>query len=269
MIQNQVVAQLLQGRLEDYRQVGWERVEGVECAIYEKNIGERDYFVSGQLTSAAGRRLWLNPQTGLPVKITSYWIDKQGNEELAAVYDRIAVNTRLTDEELSMEAPEGFEVAVDDGPPPNDIAVNYNGGGPDAHLGVWHTFAVEDKGIVVCWAGDRSDEQRDWLDGLSFVLQSPGSPRTCRLIPLDPTSPTKGAWNWSLLVPEDGKPIQNAEVSVVLKTARTHANSSTRPLRFPPKRLATILAEAQRLTRGQERTTQNPVTLERIQELLR
>lgn len=252
MVESQIQASLasrfLQGPLEQYRKVRSEEVEDVLCDLYE--------YKARQSHFGGKHRVWINPLTGLPVKSETYVIVGDGNEELM-MSETIAVNVEPPSSLFSFLVPDGYlETKLDNKKSAELTAAGVklfpigSGGSDTTWLATWHGLNIDNRAVLVCWSQyDTVEEQKKWFAREpEFELSLGNQMRPCRVETLTNNSVDETQWRWSLIFPEDGKPLGNDLLQFRVSDKRTQAEQELKPLRFPRKRLREIILEAQRRT---------------------
>jgi hypothetical protein len=72
--------------------------------------------------------------------------------------------------------------------------------------------------------------------------------RPCEEVALRTDDNGEDQVRWSLIVPRDGRLLENAHLSIIYRYGRNTSSVDSKPLEFPPNRLAEIVEECQRRT---------------------
>ncbi len=261
-IQSSLANRFLQGPPEHYRKVRSEKVQGVLCDVYEYNQQEP--------TLAGIHRVWLNPLTGIPVKSESSNVDEAGNEKLFSS-ETIQVDVEPPMPLFSFEAPEGYEDTTKDAANSKiaDIKLSPygSGGSGTTWLAAWHGFNINDRAVLACWFqyDTNDDKEKEYFARQPQIeLYQGNTVRTCREHTVSNNHVNKAQWRWSLILPEDGKPIGECLLRLKVADKKTRTAQELKPLRLSPERLREILLEAQRRTLPNE-SQQKLFTLEDLE----
>jgi len=262
-IQSNLASQFLQGHASAYRKLRSEKAEEMMCDLYVCDIPD--------FQRTAGRHyIWLNPQTGFPVKIESCEVDEEGKEQLAQSV-RVRVNEEPPIELFSFCAPEGYKVidtrtitednveelsseltaTLTKNDPVVGTKLSYFGaGGSDTSwLATWHALRIDDRAALVCWHqyDTDEDEQKQWFARQpKFELTQGNQVRACTELTVATNQVGDTQWRWSLVRPDDGEPLGEEVLRFGVSDKRTKTSQEIKPLRFPEKRLEEIILEAQR-----------------------
>lgn len=258
---------LMLGDPSSYQKLRREKIDGVLADVYE----------STSSTSREDRSrsvVWLNPSTGVPVRMASYQQKEAQPERLVVEHYLVEVDTPPPPELFTFEPPAGYKVIHKDRGP--DSVHNGTGGRVNS---VEHKFRFEfninDRAILVCWAWydtsktpyfepDPSNPPGQMDD--EMTLASSTNDRKYRLVPLRDDPADKFHWHWSLIVPEDGKPIGKDQPRLTLSNKRgTSAHVSSAWRRLSHDTLADFVLKAQRLTLPEGSPADAALTLEQIE----
>ena len=264
--------QWLSGHLHDFVKTGTETVNNVPCDVYEHPVGNRK------------KRLWLDPQTGLPVKIASYDIDKAGQEFLIQLIDHVEVNIPASATGLSFDPPEGYQVKKTPQPKNANLLQAIRNASAESSsrsndkktvdreavdMGLWNSFNIDDKAVLFCWYCEtKSDSKTAGTTVLpEFLLAGthPCDHKEIASVDLDGHH-----WTWSLVWPKkSGERIENDGFSVVHHSKQSGSLSlESFPLRLREDRLKAILEEVQRLTKTSVPGSYKPFTLDMLRTQL-
>jgi len=134
-------------------------------------------------------------------------------------------------------------------PPPLDASPFGSVSSGEIKLEVWYALRISDNAALLIWRRSRphtgGDASPDWLSDMTFTIAEPSGKRPARHAWLDQSdSPDK--WNWSLVVPADGKPLGPNGINLTL----VRTSLVFLALRFNDEELEQILTAAQNATLG-------------------
>lgn len=254
-IQASAVNQFLQGPPEEYRKMRSEKIDDVLCDLYVFD-SRRPQLASQYQASSSRHLVWLNPQTGIPVKVESYDINKEGDKELTRS-EIIHVNVAPPSSLFSFRAPDGYKETRVDREDSADLTMKGiklfpigSGGSDTTWLATWHSFNINNRAALVCWSQNDIDQgEKQWFARQpKFELYQGDLTQSCREQTLATNKVGDTRWRWSLIFPEDKEPIGEALLRFSIRDKRTKTHQELKPLRFPRERLKEIIAEAQRRT---------------------
>ena len=269
LIQTEIPFQLLRGNLGDFTKKGSETVNDIRCDIYEYSLDK------------AVNRLWLDPKTGLPVRIEFCEFNEKGKEISRQIIDHIQVNVPAISTGLSFDPPEDYQVTrTQASQESNPLVAISSGSNDDVTLGVWHCFNIDDKAALLCWFCEgkpnskNNGAQKDlvfYLEGLHMALgKESAKNRPCEHIDIASANSDGRLWNWSLVFPKKtGERVGNDMLTVAHFSEKGGSLSLTDiPLRLREERLRSILEEVQRLTKTTVPDSSKPFTLEMLRARL-
>ena len=227
-----------------YKKVGHEKINGVECDVYEAHFEDKD------LESVTVDKLWFDPASGYPVRKTTDAIGSDGLAVRQIEYDEISVNIPLADELFAPAPPAGYErigaaPEATDKPVPLSTTPTSGGNGFDQALDVWHALRISDHAALVTWRRSvpkpAADGTPDWLSQIEITFD--GSTRGVRHAWLY-QSGSPEVWNWSLVALVDRQLPDPGTFVFKLRTERYIGTLGMDALRFPDEQLEQILQAA-------------------------
>jgi hypothetical protein len=236
-------SEMLSGGVEDFAKTRSEVVNDIPCDVYER-------------AGSAGPmrfRVWLNPKTGLPVKIGRYEVDKSDTETPFLIIDHVEVNVSAGNKGLSFAPPEGYEVKHDrlEASPELIVYSEASSRSPKGSLRLATSFAlnIDDKAALICWSGDLGSDEKKAADALKFSLgkanlgkAGPGEGRECDHVEVSTATVGGHDWNWSLVFPKKkGERLGDDMLQIVFDTAK----SGAMPLRCSAEGLAVMVEKVQ------------------------
>jgi outer membrane lipoprotein-sorting protein len=238
-----------------YRKVGTENQGGRRLDVYEAR-----YQTEAGATLA---RIWLDPKTGLPTRVVHDRLDAKGKTTPQMELTDIEVNIPLADalfrfdgpkktqtvqdwmrRSLGLEEPEPAPAPAPPAPSveqpaparpflgldPNGIAQS-----GDVRLEFWDAVRVSDNAALVIWRRSvppaQADAALDWLSNLTMVVPESRGDRALRHQWIY-QSLAADRWNWSLVVPADGKSLGRSQVRLTLRSRRSVTTMEMTPLRL-------------------------------------
>jgi len=251
----------------DYRLVRSESIAGASADVYEVVYP----LAGGEQGRSA---VWLNPATGLPVRM-AFYRQKTGQPERPALeYDLVEVDAPPPAGMFSFEPPAGFEVIHEDRGPESD-GVSWSRIN-SIRLCVRFRYNIGDRGMLICWACyDPSktppvecDPQNPPGQPMQLTIGTIGSDsgRKFRMVPLRSDPAKDFHWNWSLLLPADGKPIGHDQPSLTITNKGGSTGSWAGAWEHLSRQtLADFVVKAQRLTLPPDAPADAVLTLEQIE----
>ena len=252
-----------------YKQVAVEEVNGVRTFVYEQ-VTRRE--------GAPGFRsvVWLNPRTGLPVKSALYRLEASGEEKVQFLFDQIDVNQPPPAHLFTFRAPDGYQ--VDKAPARRSVSELYSlgSGATGTHrLSGLFAFNIEDRAVLLCWSYENGASPALTEEALEnhlprMTITAGAGNRACSQRFLRSDQGKGETWRWSLVVPEDRKPITEDVLDLVMKIPQKgQMTVSAHPLRFPRERLAEIIQRAQQVTAPEALSKEGVISLDRIENVLK
>ena len=262
LLQMELPQQWLSGRPHDFAKTGTETVNNVLCDVYEHSFDE----------PKMKNRLWLDPKTGLPVKIALYNIAQSGQETLSVLFDHVEVNISANATGLSFDPPKGYRVVKSPQTQTANLSLDPIGSGSNNNvsLGVWHCFNIDDKAVLLCWYCEPASGSKTAAAAIlpEFLLAGtlPCDHKEIASLDLDGHH-----WNWSLVWPKQaGERIGNYELSVIHRPKQGGSlTMGSCPLRLPEDRLKAILEEIQRIANKSAPGSSMPFSLDALRTQLR
>jgi outer membrane lipoprotein-sorting protein len=232
--------QLLNGVPKDFERVGAERLDGEMRDIYESKPIEHDDFL---------RRVWVNPKTGLPVRVVGLHRSGAGEEVLVYEYTVIRANSDPPAKLFAFDVPDGYKVTdMKEAPAVQGIADYSSGAAGDKHGATWAAMKLDDNAVLLCWSqwNDDNGEKKWFHNEPRFVLQS-GKDRECTEHRLYETTSGELRWRWSIVTPSDKKAVGSDSLAVKFSDPKDGSVTlSIMPLAFPEERLENMVTRVQR-----------------------
>jgi outer membrane lipoprotein-sorting protein len=230
-----------------YRKIGKDNSNGRRCDLYEAR------FQLGPSTTVA--RVWIDPRDGLPVRVVRDDLEPDGKLSHEMELAEIAVNVPLADELFRFNGPENPKQTRPNAlQRPNeplllDTSPTGSGSSGDEKLEAWQSLRISDNAALVVWRRSAPAVQGgaapDWLSGVTMNVRDPRGDRELRHHWVyQSNSPDR--WNWSLVVPADGKPLARGEINFTMRSPRSRTTVGLTPLRFKEDDLRQLLRAAQR-----------------------
>jgi outer membrane lipoprotein-sorting protein len=257
-IQIELPGQWLNGRLRDFVKTGSETVNNVRCDVYEHTFDK----------SKSRRRLWLDPRTGLPIKIASYDVDKAGHETLTQIFDHVQVNIPANATGLSFDPPAGYRTAKALPTAAEDAFFHpvASGSSGDVSLGVWHCFNIDEKALLLCWYCQQRAAGKTATVPPELALGG----RPCEHKEIATAYAADQRWNWSLVRPKEAaRRIGNDDFALSYRAKKGGVvHLTVQPIRLREERLKAILAEVRRATKTKMSRSAEPFSLDTVRAQL-
>lgn len=252
-----------------YHKVRSEPIDGVQTEVYEA--------VSPDSPKEQCREVvWLNPATGMPVRMATYRQRQGQPEQLFLEYSLVEVDVPPPPGLISFDPPAGYEVTRQDrGPAAAGLYGSTNVGGEDNHI-FRFSYNISDRAVLICWGWYNTattpafepDPANPPGQPMRLILTGTASDRKYRLVTLrtDPGPGPEFHWRWSLLIPEDGKPIGLDQPSLTFKSKHgTGQHTMSTWKKISRDTLADFVVRSQRLTLPADAPADAALTLEQIE----
>jgi hypothetical protein len=149
---------------------------------------------------------------------------------------------------FSFEVPKGYEVVeVNEVPKVRHIRPSGSCAGFDRGAADWIGLNIDDRAVLVCWSQwfKDKDKQIFFHDAPRLVLE--GTPdRLCKERILYETISGDIRWRWSLVVPDDNKPLGKKSLALKFEHPKASLSLSLHPLEFSEPRLSEMVEKVQR-----------------------
>jgi hypothetical protein len=230
-----------------YRKIGKDSSNGRQCDLYEAR------FQLDSRTTVA--RVWIDPRDGLPVRVVRDELKPDGKLSHEMELAEIAVNVPLADELFRFNGPENLKQKRPDAPRriseplALDLSPTGSGASGDEKLEAWQALRISENAALVVWRRSapaaQADSAPDWLSGVKMNMRDSRGDRELRhQWVYQSNSPDR--WNWSLVVPADGKPFGRVEINFTMRSPRSRLTAGLTPLRFKEDDVRQLLQAAQR-----------------------
>ncbi len=108
LVQTQMFEQLLGGPPDSFRKTASETVQGISCEVYEATQWRNEK------ADGSTHRVWLNPNTGVPLQVAHYHTKPSGEEKLASMMVEIRVNKGVPADLFALRGVEDLPPAAAD-----------------------------------------------------------------------------------------------------------------------------------------------------------
>lgn len=240
----------------NYERVGRETVKGINCDLYVANFEKN-----------AAIRLWIDPQTGWPIRIVAETLNAAGNWSPLIEINEVIINGELPDSLFVLSPPEGYvdlisklkpgpssNPATSTAEPPShevpEISMQSNGAGfcNDQSLEIWHGFLLSPDSALIVWKRTMpkatGDGTLDWLNGIELVNQSGKDSRPLKHRWVRP--PQDKQWLWSIIKTADGQPFDRGMIQMTFRSKGCSLSNSIVPLLFPDATLDRLIQAAEK-----------------------
>jgi outer membrane lipoprotein-sorting protein len=237
-----------------YRRIRREEQNGHACDLYEAR------FPAGGVA-----RVWIDPKDGVPVRVVRGELQADGTMSPSIELTDVAINVPLSDELFRFN---GSDPKLPGAPAPREsteppelvLTPTASNGDDDMHCEVWHAVRISDNAALVIWRRSvptaKANEAPDWLSGVTMFASDPFTSKPFGSVPQGVRelrhhwvhqSNAADKWNWSLVVPADGKSLGHAEVFLRMEAPKSLTTLDATPLSFRENDLRDLLSAAQRL----------------------
>ena len=240
-----------------FEMVGIETVKGINCDLYTYSYEKN-----------AVMRLWIDPQTGWPIRIVAEILNAAGKWTPLIEINEIDINSELPDSLFTFSPPEGYVDLVSKlSPAPNsesttpDAAAPSNSQRPEITmqptvgegcngqtLGIWQGFILGPDSALVVWRRSMPEPTKegtvDWLSGMELNYQNGKDSR-----PLQhhwAHAPQDKQWLWSIIKTADGQPFDRGMIQMTFRSKGCSLSNSIVPLLFPDATLDRLIQAAEK-----------------------
>jgi hypothetical protein len=254
-----------------------EMIEGIHCELYVASFEKH-----------ARIHLWLDPQTGWPVRVVAENLNATGQWTPLIEVDDVVINGELPDSLFKLSPPEGYvdlmskvrsasspETTTDAAAPtnsqPTEISMQSTGSGhcKDQSLENWHGFILSPDSAVVVWKRTMpmtaDDGTLDWLSDIELCWQNGQDPRPLQHHWARPPQPQQ--WFWSIVKTVDGQPFDRGMIMMTLRSEGCRLGNSIVLLQFPEKTLDQLIRAAEKSL--PEKSSGQPLTLPGLRAMAR
>jgi outer membrane lipoprotein-sorting protein len=227
-----------------YRKVGTENDNGRRLDVYQAR------FQTGTNTTVA--RVWIDPKDGIPVRVMREETDASGKTSPAMELTEIAVNVPLADELFRFDGPKQAQPTGPAAPQPTtappvlDLAPSGSALNGSEKLEFWQALRISDNSALIIWwrsAPVAQTDAPDWLSNMTMVATSSGGDRALRHHWIYQSN-AADRWNWSLVVPADGRSLGRGQIRFTLQAPRWVGTLHVMPLRLREDDLRRLLRAA-------------------------
>ena len=264
-LQQSLIKQILQGAPGEYQLVGTEKIGAVMCDMYENvdPIGK---------PIRIRKKLWLNPDDGMPVKLIGYVVNPD-EDELFWEWSEIHVNVDPPAEMFAFAVPESYEKVESRVEGATPSIQPQGSAGSDKHwASVWTGLIIDDRAVLVCWSQRTTvDGGQAWFHTAPTFSLSGVEERPCDEISLRTDVGDEDQWRWSLVLPRDKRPVGRDSMNMVCKTVGPRGDTismGTLPLTFETGRLVKLVEEVQRRTLPADASANDVWTMEELRAKL-
>jgi hypothetical protein len=240
-----------------YRKVGHEQLDGRPCDLYEATF-------PGNFQSTVAH-VWIERSSGLPIRVIRDEVGADRKVLHEMELNEISINTPLDDDlfrpkdRVLTDEANALRFSNDEVSPANnetqrlDAAPTSSGSAGGAKLEAWYALQIADKAALVVWRRSAPaagpDGKQDWLANMQLELHGSTAKRAVRHAWLH-QSGSADKWNWSLVVPVDGKQLGRDSIHLALQSGRGSMSIELPPLRFRDDDLQKLLRAARLSTLG-------------------
>jgi hypothetical protein len=232
------VEALISRHPQDFERIGSERIDDTWCEIYQSKSVKHFW-----------QRVWINPTSGLPVKVIGMSKNSDGEEQAAYEFTEIRANVEPPPELFKLKAPEGYEVTeIKDAPETRTVQPTASGTAGRHSAAEWVGLKIDDDTILVCWSQwTQEKELKSWFHDPPRIVLQGVTERNCGAETLYETVSGDIRWRWSLVFPSDKKPIGTDALAIKFSDKKDGSVTlGVQPLVFPQARLAEMIDKVQR-----------------------
>jgi outer membrane lipoprotein-sorting protein len=253
-----------------FQRKGDDLLEDRACHIYEHVDGPDEPM-------RFRTRIWLDPKNGMPVKIASYSIERNGAEQIFYEWNEIGINVDPPAEMFSFQVPDGYE-RVEPAATQADTSMaildggsgSISAGGRTAGFSLGPILNVDDRAALIAWSlRSTGKDGLQWFDIQPEFTLKGAEKRPCDEITLRTDESGDQKVRWSLIVPRDGRPLGVASLGIIYRLDRSTGSYGGKPLQLNEERLAKLVDQIQQRTLPADANKSEIWTLEEIRAKLR
>ena len=225
-----------------YRKVGTENHKGRRLDVYQAR------FQTGTNTTVS--RVWIDPKDGIPVRVMRREeTDASGKTSPEMELTEIAVNVPLADELFRFDGPKQAPPTGPAAQQPTtaprvlDLSPSGSALNGSEKLEFWQALRISDNAALIVWwrsAPVAQTDAPDWLSNMTMVATSSGGDRALRHHWIYQSN-AADRWNWSLVVPADGRSLGRGQIRFTLQAPRWVGTLHMMPLRLREDDLRRLL----------------------------
>lgn len=256
-----------------YVRVGQEQAKGINCDVFAANIEQNSTV-----------RLWIDPQTGWPVRIMGETLIAAGKWTPLYEINEIDINGALPDSLFTLSPPNGYvdktskhenspTISAVESPSNavlTEITMQPTGGGGsnDQRIEKWYGFLLSPNSAAFAWKRTIPEttgkEPLNWLNNVDLVFQSGNTSRPLKHKWVRP--PQAEQWLWSIVKTADGQPFDRGMIQITYQSKDRMMNNFIEPLFFSDSTLDRLLQAADKLHPVPDNS--QPLTLKLLREMV-
>ena len=278
--------------LSEFTKVGEERFKDTQVDVYQ-----REFFSPiGPNTYGTRAVVWLNPQTGLPVKWLKYvrfgpylGPDRHQNDHLIAEFHDIRTNVPPGKAMFDFSPPRGYAVS-ESARKVDEFRSWYAAAGmasQEAQLSIAMAFNIDDRAVLMYWSAYRTPANETTVEhGIEgtigerieipdLTVADKNGGYELYFLRADPVHTEYYDFHrrWSLVIPKDQPRTIGPDIPAILwdtdpNNERNSISVLIQPLRFSEDQLAQVVVEAQRVTLPEDHRDEQVLTLEQLTGLI-
>jgi outer membrane lipoprotein-sorting protein len=255
----------------EFHRVGEDLINDQMCHVYE-------HFDSADEPMRFRTRIWLDPNNGMPVKVVTHAIERNGTEVIFSEWNEIGINVDPPAEMFLFQVPEGYQ-RIEPAHPKAGNSILIGGGGSISAGGKSASFSqgpmlnIDNRAVLIAWSlrstGQNVKDGPQWFDIQPEFTLEDATRRPCDEITLRTDESGDQKVRWSLIVPRDGQPLGVASLGIVYRLDRSTGSFGGKPLEVNAKRLPKLVEEIQQRTLPEDTDKAELWTLEEIRTKLR
>jgi hypothetical protein len=237
-LQTTEVEALISRHPQDFERIGTERINGTWCDIHQSKPVQGFW-----------QRVWIDPTSGLPVKVVGMSRNANGEAEPTYEFTEIRANVDPPPELFTFAAPAGYELLeIKDAPTTRMVQPTCSGSAGRRSAAEWVGLKIDDQTVLLCWSQWLQEKElKSWFHDPPRIVLQGAAERTCGAETLYETMSGDIRWRWSLVFPSDKKPIGTDALTIKFSDKKEGSVAlSLQPLVFSETRLAEMVEKVQR-----------------------
>jgi len=168
---------------------------------------------------------------------------------------------------FAFKAPNGFELTeIKEATPVRSIGTYSSGSSGDRGVSLWVMIKLSDEAVLMCWSqSTQVKDGKGWFNYTPRIVLQGSEERECSERALYETRSGDVLWRWSIVTPNDGKPVGADGLSLEFSSPEGGSMSvGDQPLVFSKSRLAEMVERVQKRSLEESGDVQKVLPLEKL-----